>query len=75
MIFDYKNGIVFEFNGKELNQDKTLSELGIKNGNIIVAVDTYWPEIYPHHVDYITKSTEYILKDKNKKEEKKIYCY
>ena len=63
-IFDYnKQGIVFRFNGETFNQDKTLCELGIKNGSIIKA---------SHEICFcINFSTEYFLKDKNKKVEKK----
>ena len=71
-IFNYKNDIGFVFNGKELNRDKTLCELGIKNGNIIVAVDRYRPEIDRHVLNEISLSTKYILKDMIKIKEKNI---
>lgn len=67
--FNYKN-LIFVFNGKELNRDKALCELGIKNGNVIVAKE----EVH-HDCFKLCRSTEYILKDKNEKEEKKYVGY
>ena len=68
-IFSYGNkDILFEFDGNELNQDKNLSELDIKNGDIINANDKFDGICY-----CISRSTEYIMEDmvkyKNKKEE------
>lgn len=52
------NVIDYEFNGGELNRDKTLCELGIKDGSIIVAIKSKIVSIC------MSMSIKYILEDK-----------
>ena len=61
---DKKKNIDFIFDSKILNKDETLSELGIKNGNII--------HVQKKEKDLLPRgdlSIAYILEDKNKKKE------